>query len=718
VNGINIDQVPPTLTASAPPAPFGWYASGPVTVHWTCGDNLSGVTSCPGDQVVTQEGFTTLAETITDQAGNQTTTDITIRIDKTPPTIVGAVAPLPNGNGWNNTDVQVSFTCGDSLSGVATCSTPTTLHEGANQSVTGNATDVAGNLAHATLSGINVDKTAPTLSGAATTAPNGAGWYNHAVAIHWTCGDALSGVDPATCPPNATLATEGAAQQLTGTVHDLAGNATTASSSPVKIDLTPPTTSASAVPSGFTNADVSVTLTAADNLSGVAQTLFTIDGGANQTGSTVTFSTDGVHTLTYWSVDIAGNVETAHAVTVSIDKTGPSITVTLTPVPNGAGWNKTNVTVTFACTDTLSGIASCTAPQNVTTQGANQVVPGTATDQAGNTASATGFVSIDKTPPTITGSLSSTPNSFGWFNVLVAASFACNDGLSGLASCSSPVTFDEGANQSTTGTATDVAGNSATANVGPVNVDRTKPTITATPDRAPDAGGAYSGPVTIHFTCADALSGIAPGACPADVVVSNDGVTTVTGSTTDRAGNTASVTASITITITSIRTQKQNVLIQISTLQAAGPTSKHDANMLKVARDALSASIDPSLWGTGNHLQQHHGVKVFEKEKQAVDKLLQMLADPGTLVPASTLHGWVATLTNADRVLATTQLSDAIAANGSASSISQSQAWVASGDAKAASGDSSGAINDYKNAWQKAMIAIGKTPDGGDDPGD
>jgi hypothetical protein len=251
-----------------------------------------------------------------------------------------------------------------------------------------------------------------------------------------------------------------------------------------------------------------------------------------------------------------------------------------------------------------------------------------------------------------------------------------------------------------------------------VNVDLTKPTITAAPDRAPDAGTAYSGPVTIHFTCADALSGIAPGACPADIVVSNDGVTTVTGTTTDRAGNTASVTASITITVTSVRAQKQNVLIQISNLQAAVTTSKHDANMLKVARDALAASIDPSLWTTGNHLQTHHGVKVFEKEKQSVDKLLQMLADPGTTVAPATLRDWIAILTNADRVLATTQLSDAIAAGGDPSSISQSQALVASGDGKAAAGDSSGAITDYKNAWKKAMIGGGKTPDGGDDPDD
>src|SRR5262249_55646593 len=157
-------------------------------------------------------------------------------------------------------------------------------------------------------------------------------------------------------------------------------------------------------------------------------------------------------------------------------------------------------------------------------EGAGQIVPGSAVDNAGNVASTSASVSLDKTPPTVTGALNATANSNGWFKVPVTASFTCTDALSGVASCSGPATFGPGASQSATGSATDVAGNTASTTVGPVNVDLTAPTITATPDRAPDAGGTYSGPVTIHFTCTDALSGIAAGACPADVVVSANGV--------------------------------------------------------------------------------------------------------------------------------------------------------------------------------------------------
>ncbi len=717
VNGINIDQTPPTLTASAPPTLSGWYNAGPITVHWTCGDNLSGVTSCPADQVVTAEGFTTLAQTITDQAGNTTTDSITIRIDQTPPTIVGTATPAPNGNGWNNTDVNVSFTCHDGLSGVVSCSAPTTLGEGAAQSVTGQAADAAGNSASATVSGINVDETPPTLSGTPTSAPNGSGWYNHAVTIHWTCGDALSGVDPATCPTDASINAEGVAQQLTRTVLDLAGNATSASSPAVKIDLTPPVTTASAVPTSFTNGDVSLTLSASDNLSGVAQTLYNVDGGPNQVGTSINLSSDGVHTLAFWSVDNAGNVETAHVVTVQIDKSAPTITASQAPPANGAGWNNGNVTVSFTCSDSLSGIASCTSPQSVTSEGASQTVSGTAVDNAGNTALAAATVSIDKTPPGIVGSLNGTPNSFGWFDAPVAASFACSDALSGVASCSGGASFGEGANQSAVGTATDVAGNTATTSVGPVNVDLTKPTITATPDRAPDSGGVYTGPVTIHFTCTDALSGIAPGACPADVVVSSDGMTTVSGSTTDRAGNTAATAATITVTVQSVRLQKQTAVIQISSA-AASASNLLEKVLLRLAQNAVAASIDPSLWGTGNHLQVHRGVVVFEREDVAVIELKLLLAVSPRHTSTAAINGWITTFTNVDRVLATTQLNDAIAAGGNASAIQAAQTLIAAGDGAAATGDNVAAIHDYKNAWKSAELALGLYSDGGNDPDD
>src|SRR5204863_4219170 len=69
------------------------------------------------------------------------------------------------------------------------------------------------------------------------------------------------------------------------------------------------------------------------------------------------------------------------------------------PPPNANGWNNTDVTVDFNGADALSGIASVTGPVTVSTEGANQIVTGTAIDLAGNTTSTSVSVSIDKTAP-------------------------------------------------------------------------------------------------------------------------------------------------------------------------------------------------------------------------------------------------------------------------------------------------------------------------------
>src|SRR5207302_1559503 len=115
----------------------------------------------------------------------------------------------------------------------------------------------------------NIDKTAPTLSGAPTSAPNADGWYNGNVTIHWTAADqaGLSGLDPATVPADSTIAGEGSGLTASASVSDKAGNTTTASSSPsVNIDRTAPNTTASAPPA-WNNSDVTVNLAGNDALS-------------------------------------------------------------------------------------------------------------------------------------------------------------------------------------------------------------------------------------------------------------------------------------------------------------------------------------------------------------------------------------------------------------------------------------------------------------------
>src|SRR5204862_65726 len=120
-----------------------------------------------------------------------------------------------------------------------------------------------------------------------------------------------------------------------------------------------------------------------DTLSGVKATYFALDGGAQQTGSSITISTEGVHTLRFWSVDNADNGEPVKDIQVRIDTTDPTISHSLSPAANADGWSNTDVTVHFTCTDPLSGITSCTGIVNglnagvtKTSEGQDQPVPG------------------------------------------------------------------------------------------------------------------------------------------------------------------------------------------------------------------------------------------------------------------------------------------------------------------------------------------------------
>ena len=469
--------------------------------------------------------------------------------DTTPPTLTAQRTPASNANGWNNGPVTVSFTCVDNPggSGVKSVSDPTTLtSDGAGQSVTGTCTDNAGNSATLTVDQINIDQVAPLLSGAPAAPPNAAGWYNGDVSVTWTCSDVLSDIDGA-CPADSVLGGEGQGLAASASVNDKAGNATTATSAPpVNIDRTAPNTGIAA-PGGWNNQDVNVILEPHDALSGVSATYYILDDGAQQNGTALAIQSEGVHTLVYWSVDNAGNVEAVHTAEIKIDLTSPTINHTQAPPANGNGWNNTGVTVTFICADDLSGIASCTPPQTVSSEGRDQSVLGEAVDNAGNTATDPAAVSIDLTPPVITAAPGSAPNPAGWYKDDVTVSFGCNDALSGIDVCPAAVILGEGADQAASGTATDAAGNSATASVSGINVDKTAPLLNGAALTTPNAAGWYQGDVTVRWTCSDALSGIA-GACPADSVITQEGADLeATASVADLAGNvsTASVSASI-----------------------------------------------------------------------------------------------------------------------------------------------------------------------------
>jgi hypothetical protein len=440
----------------------------------------------------------------TDAAGNASAATVTVNIDRTPPAIAAIITPPPNAAGWNNTNVVVTFTCTDSGSGIATCPAPVNVStEGAGQVVSGQAVDNAGNTAPTSVT-LNIDKTPPVITATAAPPANTAGWNTTPVTITYVCSDSLSGV--VLCPPPQVVSTDGKAQVISASVSDVAGNTASA------------------------------------------------------------------------------------PVTLNIEQGSPAITASLTPAANAAGWNNTNVTVNFVCTPSASAIVSCQAPAAVTTEGKNQTVSGTVSDQAGKTATTVATVSIDKTPPIITASAAPPANAAGWNNTPVVVSYVCSDALSGVATCPPSTTVSaEGANQNISAQATDQAGNTATAS-SVLNIDMTPPVVIATAAPPANSAGWNNSNVTVSFSCTDNLSGVA--SCPAQQIVASEGQNqNISGPATDVAGNAA--TGSIVLSID----KTPPAIVQVST--PASISKLHPGQVSVIATDNFTvAQVVISVNGT------------------------------------------------------------------------------------------------------------------------
>lgn len=538
------DKTAPTISHSVSPAPnaAGWNKAD-ATVTFTCADETggSGLASCVADggttaskTISTETNGTQVSGTAKDKAGNTATDSVTVKLDKTNPTITATANGTKNAAGWYKDDVTVSYAASDALSGISGVPAPKVLTEGADQSASATVTDAAGNSASAGVTGINVDKTAPVLTGSFPS-----GWQKGDVTVTWTCTDALSKV--ATAPANDVVKGEGSNLTSTASCADNAGNSTTETVTGIKIDRTAPNTGISGPSNTWVNGTVTVTLSPTDNGSGVASTTYSVDGGAQQTGTSLKLDTEGDHTVTFFSTDVAGNAEAATTVRVMIDKTAPTIGhVFTTPLGYEDGaWTNQDVSVRFDCADQGgSGVAGCTGAATVSTEGTAQKVTGTATDGAGNTSTDTALVSIDKTAPVIAGAPDRAAGANGWYDHDVTVSFTATDDRSGVASTTADKVLVQGADQSVTGTATDAAGNSASDTVSGINIDKTAPVLTGS-----FPSGWHTGDVTVAWTCTDPLSG--PSGQPADSKVTGEGGNlSATATCTDKAGNSTTTTVS------------------------------------------------------------------------------------------------------------------------------------------------------------------------------
>lgn len=195
--------------------------------------------------------------------------------DTTPPTTVAAPSPLPNANGWNNTDVTVTLSATDDPGGsgvreihfsesgaqggggvVPGTSTPLTISAEGTTTLTFLAVDNAGNQEAPKTLTVRIDKTPPVIAG-------------------------LPAAGCTIWPPNHALVTVG-----TVTATDVLSGLASGS----------PTVTASSNESPLTPADIAI--------SGTTVQLRAERSGAGQ---------GRVYVLTASAADVAGNVATASA---------------------------------------------------------------------------------------------------------------------------------------------------------------------------------------------------------------------------------------------------------------------------------------------------------------------------------------------------------------------------------------------------------------------
>ncbi len=268
-----------------------------------------------------------------------------------------------------------------------------------------------------------VDNTPPNVTHHVP-APDGLnGWYVTQIPVTVNAidpgGENASGVKQTNCwrgdehwffyggVQTVTLTQEGGAG-MGCSAEDLAGNVGSGNFGEFKLDTRRPEPrpawTPARTPYGWNNTATTLSFQCVDPMPGSG-----VDRPATG-GGTVSTETAGTDFTSGDCTDFAGWVATPVTETIRIDMTRPRITPAgLTPAPNAAGWNRTDVTVGWNCDDTgavQSGIATDEVQDVVVTQEtASRRVSssGTCADKAANTAAhVQQEVKLDKTDPTTT----------------------------------------------------------------------------------------------------------------------------------------------------------------------------------------------------------------------------------------------------------------------------------------------------------------------------
>ena len=376
----------------------GWYTS---DVNLSVKDEV-GVTSTLNINKINYDtaGTEIIMTSINNLTGASKTTKYTIKVDKTKP-IVGelVISGVKGDNDWYKGNVTFSVKNGsDSMSGHSktTSSITSITKDTKGTKVVVTTKDKAGNTNTKEYI-VKMDKTAPVAGTLTISGTKGSGdWYLSDVTLKVNDGsDATSG-HAKTTSTHTSVSGNTSGTVVTVTTTDKAGNTATRKYT-IKINKDAPTAGKLVVDgtlgeNGWYVSDVKLSV---QDVTGVTSKLNITEITSDTAGTEVTMTSKNNTTG-------AVNV-TKH--TIKVDKTKPTVgELVISGTKGNNGWYKSNVTFSVKNgSDALSGhssTASSISSITTNTKGTNVVV--TTKDKAGNSATKTYTIKVDKTKPTIT----------------------------------------------------------------------------------------------------------------------------------------------------------------------------------------------------------------------------------------------------------------------------------------------------------------------------
>jgi hypothetical protein len=158
--------VPPTITpaVTGPEGDNGWYV-GNVIVNWTVTPPGWVDLGCPSStQIKTDTQGARVTCHVENTAGEEASSSVIIRLDKTDPVVVANPDRPADAGGFYNHALTVTWRGNDPTSGIASCtSLPYGGPDGTGISLAGTCSDQAGNVSTSTSFAFNYDATPPTL---------------------------------------------------------------------------------------------------------------------------------------------------------------------------------------------------------------------------------------------------------------------------------------------------------------------------------------------------------------------------------------------------------------------------------------------------------------------------------------------------------------------------------------------------------------------------